>query len=693
MLGLTVSAQQPPTAQQRDLSETPNRPADANADVTTRVPAVPVVPRSYALVIGVAHYSKLSAKAQLQYADRDAESIYTTLISAEGGQFPPENVHRLVNETATLANMRHELEEWLPSVTKPDDRVLIYFAGHGFICPAACGNNLGKAFLGPYDLDPHNIAGSGYSMDDLGKTIGSRINGKWKVLLTDACHSGAIMPEADAAQVNRSLLDLNRSLFSLTASRDREQSFEGPAWDGGHGVFTYFVVRGLEGEADTSGDGMVTADELAEYVHTNVREATKGRQNPTSERGSFDPNMVLAYDPSRRKAAAAPQTKFGTLVVETNMDGTELWVDGKDEGILDKDKPRRLEGLAPGPHTIKGVRAGYEPDGPREEQVYPGQDTTVTIRILIPRKHNRAAEEPFDRGLEYYNKGYEANYRKAVTEFQQALQLDPQDSRAELYLGRAYTGLYDTENAAAAMKKAIEIDPDFYEARTSYAAVLLDRGDFDEAVRQLDVVTRREPENGTAWYLLSQAYVRKNSYDLAIEAGRKAVQFTPGNAEAHLWLADALRFKSQCPEAEPEYNRYLALSNFDSGALGKVNYYLVGSLIGAGVKKRAAQTDIWKDLRVQAKVGLCDCEWMQKRLDTARQYCQEALSLDQADMFANYRLGLVDAELYNSHGSVSLLAAARKHFGSVVATDPDSVEAGRARQYLANIDAVLAQLK
>jgi uncharacterized caspase-like protein len=229
---LTVSAQQPPTAQQRDLSETPNRPADANADVTTRVPAVPVVPRSYALVIGVAHYSKLSAKAQLQYADRDAESIYTTLISAEGGQFPPENVHRLVNETATLANMRHELEEWLPSVTKPDDRVLIYFAGHGFICPAACGNNLGKAFLGPYDLDPHNIAGSGYSMDDLGKTIGSRINGKWKVLLTDACHSGAIMPEADAAQVNRSLLDLNRSLFSLTASRDREQSFEGPAWDG-----------------------------------------------------------------------------------------------------------------------------------------------------------------------------------------------------------------------------------------------------------------------------------------------------------------------------------------------------------------------------------------------------------------------------------------------------------------------------
>ena len=47
---------------------------------------------------------------------------------------------------------------------------------------------------------------------------------------------------------------------------DREQSFESPDWGGGHGIFTYYVVKGLEQEADENTDGIVTADELAEYV-------------------------------------------------------------------------------------------------------------------------------------------------------------------------------------------------------------------------------------------------------------------------------------------------------------------------------------------------------------------------------------------------------------------------------------------
>ncbi len=677
LCGAAAIGQQPGTAT-RDLSVSPDTPKPPQA--------APAIPRSYALVIGISHYQNLSAANQLQYSDRDAQEVYATLISAEGGQFPPENVHRLVDETATLANIRHELEEWLPSVSGPQDRVLIYFAGHGFL-------SQGKGYLGPYDLDPQKISQTAYPMEELGKAIGERIQAKWKVLITDACHSGAITPADDAAQLNRELLGLRTSLFSLTASRDREQSFEGKQWNNGHGVFTYFVVKGLEGEADASGDGVVTADELAEYVHTNVRNATGGRQNPTSERGSFDPNMVLAYNVSRRRTAEPTVAKYGTLILETNMDGTEVWIDGKDQGIVNRTAPKRLDGMLPGPHIVKGVHSGYEPDGPREEQVYPGQETTVSLRLLIPRRPTRAAQAPFERGLEHYNRGTEADYRRATAEFQQTLLLDPQDSRAALFLGRAYSALYDETNAALAMKRAIDIDPDYYEARTSYAAVLLDTGDFDEAIRQLDLVTRRQPKNGMAWYLLSQAYVRKGSYPMASEAGRTATQLTPGNAEAHLWYAEALRLQHSCTDGVREYQSYLSLSNFDSKALGKVNYYLLGSLIGRGRKTRAAQADIWRELHIQAKVGICDCDWMLHRLGDARQSCTDALTLDQQDAFANYRLGLVEAELYNAEGSLALLAAARRHFGAVIAANPDMIEAERARAYIAKIDAVLLQLK
>ena len=95
-------------------------------------------------------------------------------------------------------------------------------------------------------------------------------------------------------------------MFSLTASRDRERSFESADWGGGHGIFTYYVVKGLDGEADETGDGIVTADELADYTYRNVREATKGQQNPTSDQGNFDPQHaagVPAFRPADRQCA------------------------------------------------------------------------------------------------------------------------------------------------------------------------------------------------------------------------------------------------------------------------------------------------------------------------------------------------------------------------------------------------------
>lgn len=677
-IGLLIAAfvAQQPVPQQRDLVFNKDKPETAAV----------AIPRSYALVIGISHYEKLPPQAQLEFPVRDADDIYSTLISAEGGQFPFENVHRLLGPQATLANIRKELETWLPSVTKDDDRVLIYFAGHGFIS----GD---KAYLAPYDIDVTNIPGTSYPMESLGNVIGTRIKGKWKVLLTDACHSGAITPEADRAQISKSLLDLNKSLFSLTASRDRESSFESARWGGGHGAFTYYVMKGMEGEADTSGDGVVSADELAEYVHNNVREATAQQQNPTSDRGSFDPNMVLAYNPGRARAALKPELKFGTFVIETNMDATEVFVDDKTQGVVNKGKPLRLPGLAPGAHTVQGVHMGYEPDGPRQENVYPGQDTLVTIRIAIPRRKNRAVVALFEKGLKAYNDGGKPNYEKAAALFQQALDQDAVYSQAALYLGRTYNALFDQEKAAQAYRKAISIDPDYTEARASYGGMLLDRGDYDEAIRQLNAAVQREPGNALAWYLMSIAFSRKEVYPEAVRTARESLRLAPAKAETHFWLAEALRLTLAWKDAEPEYRQYLQLSNFDSGLGGKVNYYLAGYLFGMGKKRRAAQADIWKEMHSEANFGLCECEAHQKRFDEAIGDCQKALAFDPTDPFAHFLLARTFAEKYNVSGGLGLLAAARKHFDTALVLNPDLPDAVKARKYIQNIDTVLRAAK
>jgi len=648
---------------------------------TAPAPSV-TVPRGYALIVGIANYKNLPSKSQLEFSERDADAIYSILISPEGGNFRAENVHRLSGAQATMANMKRELETWLPSVAKEEDRVVIYFAGHGFI-------SQGRAYLAPYDLDPANIPGTGYPMDTLGQVAGSRIKAKWKVLLTDACHSGAITPDADAQAFNQSLLDMSRSMFSLTASRDRERSFESKDWGSGHGIFTYYVVKGLEGEADESGDGIVTADELSNYVRRNVREATKGQQNPTSDRGSFDPNMLLAFLPNGLRVGHQPPPVDGTLIFESNMDGVEVFVDGASRGIVSKSATLRLPGMRPGSHTIQGVKMGYEPDGPRDEVVYPGRDSTVTIKISIARRRTKAAVDELNDGLAFYNKGFADNYKKAAEHFEKALQIDPTYSQAALYLGRTYNSLFDEQRSEAALRKAIMIDPDYLEARVSLAGMLLDTGAVDESIRQLNLVTQRDKSNAVALYMQAQAYRMKDLYPQSIESARASIKLTPVAAEPHLWLAESLRLSSQFPESSSEYTEYLRLSDYDSKLAGKMNYYVLGFLAGVGRKKRAAQTDTWRDMRSLAYFGLCDSERKQGHFELGVAYCQKSLAYDANDAYTHYALALCYAREAAANGSLETLAAARKHFQTMIDLNGDLEEAKFARQNLQNIDNLL----
>ena len=144
----TSQAQTPPQPAAQQGSPDTSRDLKPVHPGENAKPIVPgAVPQSYALVIGIATYQNLPAGAQLHYPGRDAQSIYTTLISEQGGEFPSSHVHMLTDSQATQANIMHELDSWLPSVTAPDDRVLIYFAGHGFISGGSGCVSLFQAML------------------------------------------------------------------------------------------------------------------------------------------------------------------------------------------------------------------------------------------------------------------------------------------------------------------------------------------------------------------------------------------------------------------------------------------------------------------------------------------------------------------------------------------------------------------
>jgi uncharacterized caspase-like protein len=120
------------------------------------------------------------------------------------------------------------------------------------------------------------------------------------VVFADACHSGAAAGETPGAKgpaenaVHEYLRQLalarpGRMIF--TASARREQSFEKEQLGGG--VFTHYLLTGLRGDADADHDGLVTADEIVQYVRSRVPAATEGRQNPGIS-GLYDKRLPLA---------------------------------------------------------------------------------------------------------------------------------------------------------------------------------------------------------------------------------------------------------------------------------------------------------------------------------------------------------------------------------------------------------------
>ena len=118
---------------------------------------------------------------------------------------------------------------------------------------------------------------------------------------------------------------------------------------------------------------------------------------------------------------------------------------------------------------------------------------------------------------------------------------------------------------------------------------------------------------------------------------------------------------------------------------------MLGSLIGMGRRKRAAEQDIWKDLRSLAYFGICDANRTLSNFDLAIGFCQKSLSYDPQDPYAHYALGLAYLHKAVANNSAAELSPALRHFQQVVSLNPDLEEAGIARKNIANIEKVLAQ--
>ena len=136
---------------------------------------------SYALIIGIDKYENVP---NLDYAVSDANSIASLL--KDNFNFPSKNVKVLLNNEATYLNIRESLDE-ISSLAKENDRVLIFFAGHGLTNDLPDGGEMG--YILPIDGKRDKLFATSIPMEDM-KRISSMSQSKHMLFLIDACYGG-----------------------------------------------------------------------------------------------------------------------------------------------------------------------------------------------------------------------------------------------------------------------------------------------------------------------------------------------------------------------------------------------------------------------------------------------------------------------------------------------------------------------
>jgi len=288
---IAISASEPDGTVRREIRTVIyERPKEVPAVAPPR-PAPPPPHDRWAVVIGVGRYESPDIP-KLRYPVPDAEAIYDVLTGPGG--FKKEHVLLLTDKTEkkpTYRNLKWALGTFLARSAKKDDTVLIFFAGHG--APEVDQRGIERdglaKYLVPSDAEPDDLYSTALPMDEL-QTIFGRIEAERVVAFLDTCYSGAAGGRTFSSKKTRAShvddLFLERLARSkgraiMTASRPAEVSIE--LSELGHGIFTYFLVQGLKGAADMNRDGIVTLQELYEYVEQQVAQKSRavgGNQHP-----------------------------------------------------------------------------------------------------------------------------------------------------------------------------------------------------------------------------------------------------------------------------------------------------------------------------------------------------------------------------------------------------------------------------
>jgi peptidoglycan/xylan/chitin deacetylase (PgdA/CDA1 family)/uncharacterized caspase-like protein len=372
---------------------------------------------SWAIVIGINDYAKWP---KLQYAVQDAKAIRETLVNRLG--FSNDKVLTLSDGEATRNNILALFHDKLGHAQlKKDDRVFIFFAGHGATRKLSSGRNLG--YIIPVDSDPEQLSVDAIPMTDL-QNIAENLDAKHVFFVMDACYSGLGLTRGggSSAFLRENAKRLGRQMLTAGGA-DQLVADGGP---NGHSIFTWTLLQALNGKADLNGDNLITATELAAYIAPAV--SSVSQQTPAF--GSL------------------PGSEGGEFIFELKKEGEGEFLNANTNqlsseaiALNSKINEATIKAGSKEPIVIKNLSGGEQ---------------KIAAPKLVEGSSKQMAQRANDLGLLHYR---EKRYAEAEAAFTEALKHRPEFALAANNLGFVYLKQKKFAEAARWFENTIKIDP------------------------------------------------------------------------------------------------------------------------------------------------------------------------------------------------------------------------------------------
>jgi len=245
-----------------------------------------------AVVFGIESYRNAP---NVSDAVNDADIFREYLIKRFG--LNRENIYLRLDEQATKGEFDKVFSSngWISRIANKNSDVFIYYAGHG-----APDVKTKETFLVPYDGDPNYATSTGFSINELYDNL-SDLNVKTITLIMDACFTGSsrdnqpILADARPVYIETESGNIPENTIVFTAASGNEIS--SAYTQKNHGIFTYYLLKGLNGNADSNRDKKITVNEMSSYLNENVPQQARkmGREQNPQLLGTDKNRVLLNY--------------------------------------------------------------------------------------------------------------------------------------------------------------------------------------------------------------------------------------------------------------------------------------------------------------------------------------------------------------------------------------------------------------